>query len=45
MESPNTASLAHLWGGLGVPPAGLVRAFRSFNASAEAFRKESELHE
>ena len=45
MESPNTASLADLWGGLGVPPAELVRAFRSFNASAEAFRKESELHE
>src|SRR5512140_130557 len=45
MESPNTASLAALWGDLGVAPAGLVRAFRSFNASAEAFRKESELHE
>jgi hypothetical protein len=45
MESPNTASLADLWGALGVPPAGLVRAFRSFNASAEAFRRESELHE
>jgi sulfhydrogenase subunit delta len=45
MESPNTASLAALWTGLGVPPAGLVRALRSFNASAEAFRKESELHE
>jgi coenzyme F420-reducing hydrogenase gamma subunit len=45
MESPNTASLAALWGTLGVPPAALVRAFRSFNASAEAFRKESELHE
>lgn len=45
MESPNTTSLAALWVELGVPPAGLVRAFRSFNASAEAFRKESELHE
>jgi coenzyme F420-reducing hydrogenase gamma subunit len=45
MESPNTASLAALWGELGVPPEGLVRAFRSFNATAEAFRKESELHE
>jgi coenzyme F420-reducing hydrogenase gamma subunit len=45
MESPNTASLAALWGELGVPPPALVRAFRSFNASAEAFRKESELHE
>ena len=44
MESPNTSSLAALWESLGVPPAGVGRAFRSFNASAEAFRKESELH-
>ncbi|HTS01163.1 MAG TPA: oxidoreductase [Thermoanaerobaculia bacterium] len=45
MESPNTASLAALWGDLGVRPGDVVRAFRSFNAGAEAFRKESELHE
>ncbi len=45
MESPNTSSLAALWGDLGVRPGDVVRAFRSFNASAEAFRKESELHE
>lgn len=45
MESPNTASLATLWSGLGVSPADIGRAFRSFNACAEAFRKESELHE
>jgi coenzyme F420-reducing hydrogenase gamma subunit len=45
METPNTGSLATLWGALGVPPAGILRAFRSFNATAEAFRKESELHE
>ncbi|MGA7991438.1 MAG: oxidoreductase [Thermoanaerobaculia bacterium] len=45
MESPNTSALAALWRDLGVPEGGVVRAFRSFNASAEAFRKESELHE
>ena len=45
MESPNTAALAALWSGLGVSPADIGRAFRSFNACAEAFRKESELHE
>jgi coenzyme F420-reducing hydrogenase gamma subunit len=45
MESPNTSSLAALWRELGVPQAAVGRAFRSFNACAEAFRKESELHE
>jgi sulfhydrogenase subunit delta len=45
MESPNTPSLAALWETLGVAPTDVGRAFRSFNASAEAFRKESELHE
>ena len=45
-ETPNTASLSAWWHGrLGVPQADLVRAFRSFNAEAEPFRRESESHE
>jgi len=44
-ETPNTASLAALWSGEGVPKEDLVRMFRSFNAYADAFRKESEFHE
>lgn len=44
-ETPNTASLSVWWGQLGVPSTDLVRAFRSFNAYAEAFRQESEAHE
>ena len=45
METPNTASLANAWRGLGAEHADLVRAFRSFNAGAEPFRRESESHE
>ena len=45
METPNTRSLAEWWKTLGVDEAGLVRAFRGFNAYAEDFRKESEAHE
>jgi coenzyme F420-reducing hydrogenase gamma subunit len=45
METPNTGSLARWWSRLGVPEAGLVRVFRTFNANAAAFRKESESHE
>ena len=45
METPNTVSLARRWSELGASEAGLVRVFRSFNANAEAFRKESEAHE
>jgi coenzyme F420-reducing hydrogenase gamma subunit len=45
METPNTASLARRLSELGVSETGLVRAFRTFNANAEAFRKESEDHE
>jgi coenzyme F420-reducing hydrogenase gamma subunit len=44
METPNTASLAAEWQRLGVAPAALQRAFRTFNAWAEPFRKESERH-
>jgi coenzyme F420-reducing hydrogenase gamma subunit len=45
METPNTAALATRWTGLGAPPAELVRVFRTFNANAAAFRKESDAHE
>jgi sulfhydrogenase subunit delta len=45
METPNTASLSNWWSHLGVNEDGLVRAFRTFTAYAEPFRKESESHE
>jgi hypothetical protein len=45
METPNTASLADRWSQLGVSEIDLVRAFRTYNAGTEAFRKESEVHE
>jgi coenzyme F420-reducing hydrogenase gamma subunit len=44
-ETPNTSSLAASWPGPGVSQEDLVRAFRSFNAYAEPFRRESEAHE
>jgi coenzyme F420-reducing hydrogenase gamma subunit len=44
-ETPNTGSLARWWACLGVTERDLVRAFRTFNAWAEPFRKESEAHE
>jgi len=45
MESPNTAALAAQWKALGMSNADVVRNFRSYNAFAEAFQKESERHE
>ena len=45
METPNTVSLAGRFGGLGASRTGIARLFRTFNAYAEAFRKESEAHE
>ena len=45
MESPNTQSLSAWWKQLGAGKPDLMRAYRSFNAYAEAFRKESESHE
>jgi sulfhydrogenase subunit delta len=45
METPNTAALTAEWQHLGATPGELVRVFRTFNAAAEAFRKESEAHE
>ena len=45
VETPNTASLSRAWTALGVSERDLVRAFRTFNAGAEAFLKESKAHE
>jgi coenzyme F420-reducing hydrogenase gamma subunit len=45
MESPNTVSLARSWTEKGASPAELVRAFRSFNSWAPAFRSAGESHE
>jgi sulfhydrogenase subunit delta len=44
-ETPNTSSLSSWWLKGGITPEELVRLFRSFNAGADAFRKESEIHE
>jgi coenzyme F420-reducing hydrogenase gamma subunit len=44
-ETPNTAALASAWRALGVGDHELVRVFRTFNAYAEPFRRESEAHE
>lgn len=44
-ETPNTGALADAWRGLGATQQEILRAYRSFNAGAESFRKESEAHE
>lgn len=44
-ETPNPSALAHEWLRLGASDAELLRAFRSFNACSDAFRRESEAHE
>ena len=44
-ETPNTSALSQWWSQLGVDQSDLLRAFRSFNANANEFRKESEAHE
>jgi coenzyme F420-reducing hydrogenase gamma subunit len=44
-ETPNTASLGGRIGELGFGRRNLVQIFRNFNAGAEPFRRESELHE
>ncbi|TAK66078.1 MAG: oxidoreductase [Bacteroidetes bacterium] len=44
-ETPNTGSLSEWWKQLGISENDIVRGFRGFNAYADAFRKESELHE
>ncbi len=45
MEAPNTAALSAWWQKLGVDHPDLARVFRTFNAGADAFRKESEAHD
>lgn len=45
MENPNAASLSRRFMDLGMSQHDIVLAYRSFNAYAEAFRKESDLHE
>ena len=44
-ETPNTASLVERLGELGMARHDLALAFRSFNADAEAFRKEGDKHD
>ncbi|MCJ7455843.1 oxidoreductase, partial [Candidatus Bathyarchaeota archaeon] len=44
-ETPNTRSLSEWWSRLGVNERDIMHAFRTFNAYAEAFRRESEIHE
>ncbi len=44
-ETPNTRSLSKQWKQLAVSEQDLLRTYRTFNAYAEAFRKESEAHE
>jgi coenzyme F420-reducing hydrogenase gamma subunit len=45
METPNTRALTAAWQDMDVGTSDVVRAYRTFNAFSEAFRKESELHE
>jgi coenzyme F420-reducing hydrogenase gamma subunit len=45
MESPNMEALARQWRELGVDDAGIVRALRTYNANAPAFREASTAHE
>ncbi len=45
-ETPNTSSLSSWWREqLGIKAPDIMRRFRSFNAFAESFRRESEIHE
>jgi sulfhydrogenase subunit delta len=44
-EAPNTRALADALAAGGMARVELLRAFRSFNAGAEPFRRESERHE
>jgi sulfhydrogenase subunit delta len=43
-ESPNTRAIAREFSSLGMTERDIARVFRTFNAAAEAFRKESEAH-
>jgi coenzyme F420-reducing hydrogenase gamma subunit len=44
-DTPNTASIAHRLGELGMSEPEVMRVFRTFNAASEAFLRESERHE
>jgi len=44
-ETPNTFSLANWFAKMGMSEADIVRWFRTYNAGAEAFSVESEIHE
>ncbi len=43
MESPNTAALVEWWRQLGVADPDIVRAFRTYNAGAPAFREAADI--
>lgn len=45
MESPNTQALSAQLGRLGQSSDAVMRSFRSFNAEADAFRKEGDAHD
>jgi coenzyme F420-reducing hydrogenase gamma subunit len=45
METPNTRALGEQWKALGKSSLDVLRAFRTYNAYADAFRKESDAHE
>jgi sulfhydrogenase subunit delta len=45
METPNTRSLSNQLVQIGMKPAEIARIYHSFNANAEAFRREGLLHE
>ena len=45
METPNTEALSEVWRSLGAKRSSIMSAFRTYNAFAEAFRKESTAHE
>jgi len=44
-ETPNPRALRKYWRRFGVADEDITRAYRAFTAGAEAFRKESEIHE
>lgn len=44
METPNTGALAQQWQVLGASERELHQIFRTYNATADAFRKESDAH-
>ena len=44
-ESPNAGSLGRWFADHDVPPRDIARVFRTFNAGADDFRKESEVHD